>query len=98
MGDLDRDALDRHITGSRYSRELLLVECSDCGDRTAVDASAEYGTTEWSPNECGGCGRPFDGDEPTEADEPEPPEPDPYGYDGYNPRVDWPERYHDGPI
>ncbi len=68
MRDLDRDALDRHITGGHYSKALLLVTCP-CGEQTAVDAESEYGMTTWSPEECPKCLRGFDGDEPWEDDE-----------------------------
>lgn len=66
---LDRDALDRYITGGRYSSERLLVACPGCGETTPVDAESEYGATTWSPEECPKCGREFEGDEKFEADE-----------------------------
>jgi hypothetical protein len=68
MERLDRDALDRYITGGRYSAAAGLVTCP-CGEQVAVEAETEYGTTTWSPEECPKCGRAFDGDEPWVDDE-----------------------------
>ncbi len=63
MTDLDRDALDRHITGGRYSATSLLVTCKSCDVITEVLAETDYGFTSWTPAECNGCGRGFDPDE-----------------------------------
>ncbi len=61
--NLDRDALDRHITGGRYSATSLLVTCKRCDVITEVLAETDYGFTSWTPAECNGCGRGFDPDE-----------------------------------
>ena len=69
---MNRDALDRYITSGRYSESLMLVTCSHCGDTTRVAAETEYGATTWSPEECGKCKEPFEGDETWIEDEPDP--------------------------
>lgn len=69
---MDRDALDRWITGGRYSRVLIVVTCPACEEQTPVEAETEYGVTTWSPEECRACGREFDGDETWADDEPDP--------------------------
>jgi len=80
MDGLDRDALDRWITGGRYSSCAMQVTCPACGEETFVVSETEYGSTEWNPAECGNkaCGREFTGDEDWREDEP--PEPE-YNYD-----------------
>lgn len=100
MSGLDRDALDRWITGGRFREEQILVTCGACGEPTPVTASTDYGATDWDPGQCGSCGRGFDGDESFQDDEP--PEPDgddrdPGPSDHFDPRIDFPERYSDGP-
>ena len=72
MGGLDRDALDRYITGGRYSRSLILVTCPACETQTPVEVETEYGVTTWNPVECRKCGREFTGQEEWEDDEPDP--------------------------
>lgn len=71
---LDRDALDRHITGGRYSADQLLVTCGHCGEKTTVVAETDYGMTTWSPEECTNkkCNELFNGDEEWDEDEPDP--------------------------
>lgn len=71
---IDPDALDRWITGGRYSKSMGLVTCPDCEEQTRVTSETEYGATEWSPAECSTCKREFTGDERWQDDEP--PEPD----------------------
>lgn len=71
---LDRDALDRHITGGRYRKQPIRVECGECGEWTSVLAETEYGTTEWTPDECSSCHAEFTSESKWEDDEP--PEPD----------------------
>ncbi len=64
-------------------------------------AVTDYGTTEWEPAECHACNREFTGEEGHDADEPPEPDfpgPDPGPSDCYDPRIDHPERYSDGPI
>ncbi len=98
MSSLDPNALDRYITGGRFRSETLVVACPDCEQTTVVTAETEYGMTEWLPAECGSCGRSFDGSEHYEDDEP--PEPDHHDdgpSDAFDPRIDYPERYSDGP-
>jgi hypothetical protein len=72
--DLDRDALDRYITGGRYRKEHGDVQCGECEEWTPVTAETDYGATEWSPAECKHCGHEFTGEERWE--DPEPPERD----------------------
>lgn len=67
---LDRNALDRWITGGRYSAAPGWVTCKSCNERSAVLAETEYGATTWSPEECPKCGAEFSGDETWEDDEP----------------------------
>lgn len=77
MRDLDRNALDRHITGGRYSLSHISVICRDCGKKTDVVAETEYGATEWNPQECEHCKTEFTGQEQWEDNTPEPNE-DPF--------------------
>lgn len=58
---LDHDALDRYITGGRYSRENGHVTCRECGEDTIVLAETEYGATTWDPDECKHCGTQWTG-------------------------------------
>lgn len=71
MSGLDPNALDRWITGGRYSRELIVVECSKCHGDTPVSAETEYGSTYWTPEECRYCDTPFTGEEAWELDGPD---------------------------
>lgn len=68
---MDSNALDRWITGGRYSSKALVVECPACGEETPVDAETDYGATEYRPEACK-CGRAFDGSEAQYPDEPDP--------------------------
>lgn len=71
MSGLDPNALDRWITGGRYSKDFLVVTCSKCEEDTPVVAETEYGATYWSPEECKHCGETFTGEEPWELDGPD---------------------------
>lgn len=79
---MDYDALDRWITGGRYTSEYIYVTCRGCEENTLVHSETEYGATDWSVDSCEVCGKPFNGDEETfyaeyeeEYDSSEPPDP-----------------------
>jgi rubredoxin len=72
MPDLNRDALDRWITGGRYHKSFGYVHCPNCGDRTYAVSETEYGATTLMPEDCAGCGYVFEGDEDWEDHDPEP--------------------------
>jgi hypothetical protein len=67
---IDRDALDRWITGGRYGSSAIIVECPRCHNHTPVLMETEYGSSTWTPEDCKHCQYPFNGDEPWEEDEP----------------------------
>lgn len=75
---LDRDALDRWITGGRYRGEAIRATCSTCGSSHAVISESEFGWFSWNPDECPTCGVEWDEDTQWDADEP--PEPDPFAW------------------
>jgi hypothetical protein len=79
------ERLDEWITGGRYEKQLLLVECPGCDVSVPVTAESEYGSTYWTPEECPDCGHVFTGEEPHGLDE----GPDPY--DRYDPDDDYEE-------
>ena len=70
---LDRDALDRWITDSRYSEQLAVATCEECGFETPIVIHNEYGGSQWEPPDCR-CGNDFSDSTPWREDEP--PEPD----------------------
>lgn len=85
VSGLDRDALDRWITGGRYSKAIGLVECPECEETTQVFTETEYGATTWEPEVCSttGCNHEFTGQEPWhDAEPPEPDHHEPEDYDG----------------
>jgi hypothetical protein len=81
MQDLDRDALDRWITGGRYDEHPTTAWCSNraCGNHQGATVlhCAEYGVGWYEPEECPACGSEWldeqqpdddEGDEPHDAE------------------------------
>lgn len=73
--ELDRDALDRWITGGRYQCAYIEVWCQNPQCKTygidpiEVLAETEYGGTTWTPEECPQCGGELGEDQPDLCDE-----------------------------
>lgn len=65
---VDRDRLDRWITGGRYHSEKLIVRCLHCGESSLVVAESEFGATIWIPENCPECGKSWEGNSPWEID------------------------------
>jgi len=87
------------------STELFDVACSVCDTETAVAVTIWPATRidpadgETTPEECPKCGHPFGDDDKWERSEPPDREPDDWGpSDAYDPKIDFPERYSDGPF
>ena len=55
MDRFDREALDRHITDGRYSKEVGYVTCAECGEQTLVTIETEYGGSFIDLGECKYC-------------------------------------------
>jgi hypothetical protein len=66
-----RDSLDSWITSGRYSKEYLLVTCSNCDENSIVECETEYGASWWTPEECKYCGEEFNLDTEFETYYPE---------------------------
>lgn len=70
MSELDPDALDRYLTGGRYSKTEILVWCQNPACLTFGDmpvevlSETEYGTTWWTPDECPLCDGELGEDQP----------------------------------
>ena len=76
MHDLDRNALDRHITGGRYSEEDDTAFCHNraCkayGEEQDVLVVREYGQSYWQPDECSHCFGEWHEQAPEEDDDDE---------------------------
>lgn len=74
MNGLDRDALDRYITGGRYSKTLADFKCpvEECGETWEGEVEEEYGAATFAPHEqCPKCGADLDYDNWTEVEPPE---------------------------
>ena len=68
MSSLDRDRLDRWITGGRYNSQKLIVRCLRCEAHSLVIAESEFGATIWLPEECPICNTPWHEDTSWEND------------------------------
>lgn len=71
MTSLDLNALDRWITGGRYSKALIRAYCEECEEWSPVTAESEYGATYWTPEECPTCGSEWSQDATWDYDEDE---------------------------
>lgn len=60
-----------HGTPPPRSDWIVLV-CNGCGSHVKATRYSELGTSDVEPEECPDCGRPWDGDEEWEHDEPDP--------------------------